>query len=123
MSNQLDVDQEGSRMPTSLASMVVLTAPHIRQSVNVLLWFWHEPEEFGGAAIPSAIGGATDAPGAIASLAGWCTDFCWAASGIETATEDGVFPYSPLCAGIERRSTERLAVPGKTVMAWTMSQR
>jgi hypothetical protein len=30
---------------------------------------WHEPEEFGGAAIPSAIGGATDAPGAIASRA------------------------------------------------------
>jgi Protein of unknown function (DUF1269) len=30
---------------------------------------WHEPKEFGGAAIPTAIGGATDAPGAIASRA------------------------------------------------------
>jgi hypothetical protein len=36
-----------------------------RAALNVTnnVAYWHEPEEFGGAAIPSALGGATDAPG------------------------------------------------------------
>jgi len=55
--------------------------------------YWHEPEEFGDAAIPSAIGGATDAP-PWRVLASWG----WSPARNLVGRDRHVRPPTPLCS-------------------------